>query len=155
MTKDFVSPHVSASVDGPEVIELGLVAVLGSLAVESAGLLLSENRTSLASGAGLVFADSLVSGHNLSETAEGTNIHIIRSVRATVLAGSELDKLLVEVDNDNIIGISFVAASLASTASLLLLGKSCLSPLVTLGYAFLAVSLGKSSVNVKRVYPSA
>ena len=154
MTKDFVSPHVSASVDGPEVIELGLVAVLGSLAVEGAGLL-SEHRTSLASGAGLVFADSLVSGHNLSETAEGTNIHIIRSVRATVLAGSELDKLLVEVDNDNIIGISFVAASLASTASLLLLGKSCLSLSVTLGFAFLAVSLGKSSVNGKRVYPSA
>ena len=127
MTKDFVSPHVSASVDGPEVIELGLVAVLGSLAVESAGLLLSENRTSLASGAGLVFADSLVSGHNLSETTIHRRIHIIRSVRATVLAGSELDKLLVEVDNDNIIGISFVAASLASTASLLLLGKSCVN----------------------------
>ena len=129
MTKDFVSPHVSASVDGPEVIELGLVAVLGSLAVESAGLLLSENRTSLASGAGLVFADSLVSGHDLSETTKILRrIHIIRRVRATVLAGSELDKLLVEVDNDNIIGISFVAASLASTASLLLLGKSCFSP---------------------------
>ena len=129
MTKDFVSPHVSASVDGPEVIELGLVAVLGSLAVESAGLLLSENRTSLASGAGLVFADSLVSGHNLSETTEAIlrRIHIIRCVRATVLAGRELDKLLVEVDNDNIIGISFVAASLASTASLLLLGKSCVN----------------------------
>ena len=129
MTKDFVSPHVSASVDGPEVIELGLVAVLGSLAVEGAALLLSENRTSLASGAGVVFADSLVSGHDLSETTKILRrIHIIRRVRATVLAGSELDKLLVEVDNDNIIGISFVAASLASTASLLLLGKSCLSP---------------------------
>ena len=112
MTKDFVSPHVSASVDGPEVIELGLVAVLGSLAVEGAALLLSENRTSLASGAGVVFADSLVSGHDLSETTK-----ILRSSSS--------------------------------------LGKSCLSLSVTLGFAFLAVSLGKSSVNGKRVYPSA